>query len=118
MLSIFQMAIFQRQFSAIFQSFFFWFKSFIFDKLAPPPPLINVSKYALNHFLSLGSIPVQKTVAKSYKRSIFLTVHFGLQANSLQGYSPPPRYATGPSLLSTAALPSAHKIISMKIYCQ
>ena len=39
MLSIFQYAIkFEYQFLAMFQSFFFWFMSFIFDKLAPLAP--------------------------------------------------------------------------------
>ena len=44
--------------------------SFVFEKLAPLP-LINVLKYALNYFLSLWSIPVQKTVTEVLKTWYF-----------------------------------------------
>ena len=39
-----------------------------------------VSKDALNHFL-VNSSPKKKQSQKSYKRSIFLILHFGWQAN-------------------------------------
>ena len=64
MFSIFTLAIkFDCLFLIIFQSFHL-FVSFIFDKLAPLPPLIYVSKEVLNHFFSN---PVHKTVLKVLK---------------------------------------------------
>ena len=51
MFSIFTLAIkFDYLFFTIFESFHL-FVSFIFDKLAPSPPLIYVSKDVLNHYL-------------------------------------------------------------------
>ena len=51
MYSIFILAIkFDGLFLAIFQSFH-WFVGLIFDKLAPPPNILYVSKDALNHFV-------------------------------------------------------------------
>ena len=87
--------------------------SFIFDKLAPPP-FNKLLKYALNHFLSLWSIPVQKTFAEVLKTWYFPYCAFW-PAGQWEGLLPP-RYATRPGLFSTAALPSAYKIISVKIY--
>ena len=59
-------------------NFFFWFMSFIFDKLAPF--LLNERfKIWLKSFFE--SIPVQKRVSEMLKRGIFLLLHFVRQAN-------------------------------------
>ena len=59
--------------------------SFIFGKLAPPPPLNKRFKLCFKSFFE--SIPVQKTVSEVQKRDIFLILHFILQANGGGGYS-------------------------------
>ena len=70
MLSIFQRAIkFDYQFLAIFQSFFFWFMTSIFDQLGLP--IINVSKYALNRFLILSSAKNSLKSAKNVEFTLF-----------------------------------------------
>ena len=89
MLSIFQMACFRRQFLAIFQSFFFWFKSFIFDILVHSR-FNKRFKICFKLFFESMFYSIAKNSRKELQTWYFLTVHFGLQANSLQGSSPPP----------------------------
>ena len=56
--------------------------SFIFDKLAAPPPLpkICVLKYTLNHFLVYFSAKDSLRSAKNVVFSLFC-LHFGQQAS-------------------------------------
>ena len=69
MFNIFTLEIkFDCLFLAFFQSFD-WFVSFIFYKLAPPPPWIYVSKDALNYFLVHSS--AKKTVSEVLKTRYF-----------------------------------------------
>ena len=85
LLSIFQYAIkFKYRFLAMIQ-FSFWFMSFIFDKIAPPPKWTFQNMLWII-FLSLFSAKNSLRRAKTW---YFLILHFVRQA----GYSPPPAYA-------------------------
>ena len=86
MLSIFQCAIkYDYQFLAIFR-IFFWFTSFVFYKLAPPPK--QTFQNVLKSFFE--SSPVQKTVSEVLNSGIFLILHFDRQANGGCSSTPPP----------------------------